>query len=201
MAFQNNYWQKTNEGLQEHHKVAAHFIQPTDSVLDIGCGDGTFLDFITCKEKLGCDISVVAIDKCKEKGITAFQWDIEEAFFEGHENYDVVTVLAFLEHCLEPEKVLKQASLIGKKIIVAVPNMAFFVERLRCFFGLVPKELSPRKGHCYYFTKKVLEKMIESCDLRIVRRKHYFFPKNLHGFFPSLFATFFVYVCERNDKN
>src|SRR5687768_2463878 len=51
------------------------FISPTDRVLEIGCGDGNFLDIVNNKfnsNPVGLELNQTAIDKARSRGLTVF---------------------------------------------------------------------------------------------------------------------------------
>lgn len=194
-SFENERWKKPLMKLEEHHLIARSMVNDNCSVLDIGCGDGTFLNSLKQNYTFGVDVSENSVQKCKRRGIKAICKNVETENLPFQKLFDYVCLLDVLEHSLEPVDLLKKASEYGEVVIISVPNMAFVKDRLYALFGLVPPELQAKKGHCYYMTKTVLENVCERAGLVVIRR-NYYFPLRLDcllGWFPSLFSTMFVY--------
>lgn len=94
------------------------------SILDIGCGTGTFLDY--CKKLNWCGVGVEpdqdARESSKEKDITVY----DLAFLNNSdEKYNVITMWHVLEHVHDLDGRMKQLSRLIKDngiVIIAVPN-------------------------------------------------------------------------------
>ncbi|MGA7854606.1 MAG: class I SAM-dependent methyltransferase [Candidatus Acidiferrales bacterium] len=96
------------------------YIRPEMKVLDFGCGGGYLLANITCREKLGIEISSVARDAAQNNGITtlAATSQVEDGWA------DILISNNALEHCPNPLQEL-QALLPkvapGGKVVFVVP--------------------------------------------------------------------------------
>lgn len=70
--------------------VALRFIGPTNRVLDVGCGTGTFLDFYQpYGQAVGVDINPENVAYCVERGLDAHLGSAFELGF-GNEEFDAV---------------------------------------------------------------------------------------------------------------
>lgn len=124
------------------------------SVLDVGCGDCRMLAIIQARtacvgEIVGADISAVAIQRCRERGIAAVQVDLDQGELASLADlqFDVVLLCDILEHLSNPEKVLAEMRDISRnKVIVTIPNIAFLSHRLRLLFGRFPLNWSWHPG-------------------------------------------------------
>jgi len=111
-------------------------------ILDIGCGDGYFLQRLRCFEKYGIDKSLgdVVEDKL----------NFPDAFF------DYVTMLAVIEHLTHPEAILNEIYRVlkpdGKLIITTPKNVA------EHFIKLYVKNVE--KEHKSYFILQSIETLI-----------------------------------------
>ena len=109
------------------NQLALNNIQPTDKVLDIGCGVGNFL--IRAKEKaaeaVGLELNDKAVDVCKQKGLTVYNELIAAHAAKKEGYYDVVCMFQVLEHIYDVKPFLDDALKAlkkGGKLIVGVPN-------------------------------------------------------------------------------
>lgn len=110
------------------HTQALEHIKPTDSVLEVGCGNGNFQERLRKKgvtDAVGLDFSDDAIKWAKQKGLTVFQQSIQE-YAKLHPNtYDVVCFFQVLEHIDDIHSFVSAAVSALKpngKLIIAVPN-------------------------------------------------------------------------------
>lgn len=101
------------------------------SILDVGCGDGTYTqEYFTAVKPgkiVGFDTAekavLSAIKKNKNKKID-FQcinaYQVTKKF--KYESFDIVVIRGVLHHLYDPEKAIKSISKISRKIIVLEPN-------------------------------------------------------------------------------
>lgn len=130
------------------HRVIIDYIKPDSRVLDLGCGNGELLHYLS-KEKsvrgTGIEIDEKAIYKCIEKGLTVSHGDIDSSLSDySNKRFDYVILNESLQEVLHPEKVVIEALRVGKKVIVGIPNFCHINARCQVFFkGQVPvtKEL------------------------------------------------------------
>jgi len=202
---EDSRWRNNDQQIVFRHEKALDMISGGNA-LDLGCGDGLFLQALRYKGIEGCglDFSVDGIKKCKEKGIKARVYDFSDKPLPFDDNtFDYVVMLDILEHLYYPEKVLKEACRVSKKyIIISVPNFNSLPSRIQMFLGKVPENNRPNKGHIFWFNFNNLRQMLMSTKLAIIELKTNTFWNNkaLIGKFmkimsrvmPSLFALSFV---------
>lgn len=91
------------------------FYNKREKILDIGPGNGA-LNLLT--RQSGFDITCLDIvNKSAFPDITPILYDGERFPFEDNE-FDVVQLITVLHHIKDPEKILKEAMRVGKKIII-----------------------------------------------------------------------------------
>ena len=59
-------------------KIITDLVEKNTRVLDVGCGDGTLMDFLKNNKKIdvrGIEISKNNVQKCVEKGLTVIEGD------------------------------------------------------------------------------------------------------------------------------
>ena len=115
-------------------KIIANLIKKNTRVLDVGCGDGTLMEFLKDNNKIdirGIEISKNNVQKCIGKGLTVIEGDAEKdlsQFPDG--SFDFVILSQTLQAFLNPEKVISELLRVGKKAIVTIPNFGYWKVRL-----------------------------------------------------------------------
>jgi 2-polyprenyl-3-methyl-5-hydroxy-6-metoxy-1,4-benzoquinol methylase len=160
---------KVNRGLQfswhylKFKTVKEHFPEYS-SHLDIACGPGTFIGNFLDKKSIGLDISDNQINYAKNTySSLSSQFYIKDMNkeFNDEKNYDVITLLEFVEH-ISPEEVndllLKCMNKLNKngKIIITTPNyrgLWLLLEKIVSFMGPVDY----KQQHINRYTKKRIE--------------------------------------------
>lgn len=187
-------------------------------VMDVGCFDG-LLGEALLKEK-GCIVD--GIDNCSNA--------LQEAKLKGYHNtyevdlnninslliekkYDKIIMADVLEHIIEPKILLNWARghlREDGKILICIPNVAFFLYRLLLLFGKF--EYTEGIGtmdntHLRFFTKKSFETLVSKCDYNILSSfaadtlsKKYFFIKWASRVIPTLFAYQIIFVIQNNKE-
>jgi methionine biosynthesis protein MetW len=216
--FYDAYWRKRLELEPEivttapaRAKIVAEFIEPGWSVLDLGCGDGSFLtclaDRVPRLSVRGADVSEQALAAAKEKGVETFVFDLAEPSARIPGTYDAVTVLEVIEHVPDAESALLRAAAAANRIlIVSVPNLGFIENRLRLLLGRGPltNVVHHIREHLRHWTVHDFREWTAALGLRIVAERPTR-PVKLLGLgrrWPSLFAAGMLYVIEpvRSDR-
>ena len=129
--------------MKQEFKIIADLIDPNTRVLDVGCGDGTLMEFLRNNKKIdirGIEISKNNVQKCIGKGLTVIEGDAEKdlsQFPDG--SFDFVILSQTLQAFLNPEKVITELLRVGKKAIVTIPNFGYWKVRLHLLFrGTMP---------------------------------------------------------------
>ena len=124
-------------------KIIAKLIEKNTRVLDVGCGDGTLMEFLKDNNKIdirGIEISKNNVQKCIGKGLTVIEGDAEKdlsQFPDG--SFDFVILSQTLQAFLNPEKVISELLRVGKKAIVTIPNFGYWKVRLHLLIkGTMP---------------------------------------------------------------
>lgn len=109
-------------------KVLRRLSQESKKILDMGCGEGTRLNYLAGKSKkgTGIDISETAVKKAKERypKLNFIKSDLEKIPFKSS-SFDLAYSAYVLEHLENPEKVINEAVRVIKKggrIVFIAPN-------------------------------------------------------------------------------
>lgn len=134
--------------------------------LEIGCGDGYFLDFLRDKgwQVSGVEMSALAARYGqKSLGLEIFNGKFDDYFGQAGA-FDVICLYEVLEHLHDPTAALKKMKGLLKDdglIIFSVPN---YNSLMRPVYGASWYFLDvPR--HLYQFTARSLRQMAEKCGL------------------------------------
>jgi SAM-dependent methyltransferase len=89
----------------------ANWIAPNSEVLDLGCGDGSFLEFLQKQKPVhtyGVEIDDARVLSCVQKGLNVIQQDLEGglALFEDH-SFDTVVLSQTVQTIHQTEKISK----------------------------------------------------------------------------------------------
>jgi hypothetical protein len=187
------------------------FLQ-NETIVDLGCRDQILKRYLKGRYKyLGVDL--IKVNK-KNKTII---FNLEKGLPSFKKKIDIIIALDVLEHLDNAHLIRDQLlKICEKKIIIALPNMAYYTFRINFFFkGLISgkypfsayKSLDRHKWLPNYYNinnffsvvnKKIWK--IKAIDFICERRFNIFFyyiEKFLSYFFPNLFVYERIYILER----
>ena len=129
--------------MKQEFKIISDFIEKNTRVLDVGCGDGTLMEYLKTNKEIdirGIEISKSNSQKCVSKGLTVIEGDAEKDLTQFPDSsFDFVILSQTLQAFLNPETVIQELLRIGKKAIVTVPNFGFWKVRLHLLIkGTMP---------------------------------------------------------------
>ena len=129
--------------MKQEFKIISDFIENNARVLDVGCGDGTLMEYLKTNKKIdirGIEISKNNSQKCVSKGLTVIEADAEKDLTQFPDSsFDFVILSQTLQAFLNPETVIQELLRVGKKAIVTVPNFGFWKVRLHLLIkGTMP---------------------------------------------------------------
>jgi methionine biosynthesis protein MetW len=161
-------------------------------VLDIGCGDGSFIaKFKKHCETFGVDISKSAVKMAKEAGINAYEADVSSQKLPFQDEYfDIIYMGDVIEHLTNPDFAINEVHRVLKSngfLVLSTPNLASWINRLLLLLGMQPlfSEVSTVKtfgrgpkshrfvpvGHLRLFTYKALKEFLVYYRFDIVKAK------------------------------
>jgi 2-polyprenyl-3-methyl-5-hydroxy-6-metoxy-1,4-benzoquinol methylase len=115
------------------HFAALRELNPQEEVLEIGCGDGNFLEKARTSKSvnaIGIDLNRFAVEKAKLKGFSVYCMDIQEAPSIWVNRFDTICAFQVLEHLHNPRDFLLRALSFlrpGGKLLLGVPNADSFL--------------------------------------------------------------------------
>jgi len=129
--------------MKKEFEVISQIIQNNKRVLDIGCGDGTLMEYLKVNQQndvRGLEPEKNLVQKCISKGLSVIEGDAEKELVQfPKKSFDYVVLSQTLQAFLRPEEVLDQLLRIGKQTIVSIPNFGYWKVRLHLLFkGTMP---------------------------------------------------------------
>ena len=129
--------------MKKEFEAISKIIKNNKRVLDVGCGDGTLMEYLKEKQKndvRGLEPQKNLVQKCIAKGLPVIEGDAEKELVQfPKKSFDYVVLSQTLQAFFNPEEVLEQLLRIGKKTIVTIPNFGYWKVRLHLLFkGTMP---------------------------------------------------------------
>ena len=129
--------------LRKDLNLIANLIEDNSKIIDIGCGDGELLDFLSKNKNAkiqGLEIDQKKVNKCVAKGLSVIQGDADKDLsLYPEKSFEYVILSQTIQATLEPKKILYELTRIGEKVIVSIPNFGFWKVRLDLLFkGKMP---------------------------------------------------------------
>jgi methionine biosynthesis protein MetW len=152
-------------------KLIADMIAPGSRVLDVGCGDGALLDYLTHEKGVdarGIELSQEGVNACVSQGLSVIQGDAETDLRDYPSGaFDYVILSQTLQATFDPKGVLEELSRIGRRAIVSFPNFGVWHIRLRLLFtGKMP--VTDSLTHAWYETPNIhlctIDDFVELCE-------------------------------------
>ncbi len=140
----DKYWEhRPLMGVEPRFVIIGERVDAKSTCLDVGCGDGALLNFLSQKkqvEGLGLDISSVAVEKARARGIAAKVQHLEDFCGQNPSaQFDHVVISEVLEHVPNPENFVNLGwQLCRKTLWLTFPNIAYLPHRLRMLTGKFP---------------------------------------------------------------
>jgi len=120
--------------LRKDLDLIANLVEDNSKVIDIGCGNGELLNFLSKNKNSkiqGLEINQKKVNKCVSKGLSVIQGDADKDLgLYPEKSFDYVILSQTIQATLEPEKILTELTRIGKRVIVSIPNFGFWKVRL-----------------------------------------------------------------------
>jgi methionine biosynthesis protein MetW len=120
----------------------AAWIPQGASVLDLGCGDGSLLQYLKSERAVrgyGVEISDAGIVACIRNGVNVIQNDLDSGLADFESNsFDYVILSQTLQATRHTEPLIQEMLRVGHEGIVSFPNFGYWKNRLDVLLGNMP---------------------------------------------------------------
>ena len=164
--------------MKREFEIIADLLPVNCRVLDVGCGDGTLMKFLSDKKNIdvrGLELNEKNIEVCITKGLSVIEGNAETELGQfPDKSFDYVVLSQTLQAFYNPVSVLEHLLRIGKASIVSIPNFGYWKVRANLlFFGRMPETKSlPYK---WYNTPNLhmctIKDFYELCNLKSINMK------------------------------
>ena len=129
--------------MKSEYKIISNIISKNTRVLDVGCDDGSLMEFLKKEKNVdirGIEISKDKVGICIAKGLTVIEGNAEFDLKQFPDNsFDYVVLGQTLQAFINPEIVIKELLRVGKKTIITIPNFGHWKVRLNLLIkGTMP---------------------------------------------------------------
>ena len=194
-------------------KIISEWIKKESTVLDLGCGDSTLLNYLVTSKNIngyGLEKDIEKVQESIKKNISVIQADFNvgsEQYFENN-FFDYAIMTQALQENKNPDRIILEMLRIAKEGIVTFPNMGFWKNRFQLgFLGRMPISKSLPNDwfdtpNIHLCTFKDFEILCKDLKIKIIEKKvlnnNYsanFFSK----LFPNLFGEIALYRFKKTN--
>ena len=198
--------------MKPEYKIISEMIEKNSTVLDVGCDDGTLMEFLKKNKNVnirGIEISKDKVQICISKGLTVIEGNAELDLKQFPNNsFDYVVLGQTLQAFINPEIVINELLRVGKKAIVTIPNFGHWKVRLNLLVkGTMPITSSlPNEWYntpnIHMCTIKDFFKFSETIDFKIFKslalnNKNVSDINLSNLFFKNLFGELGIFLIEK----
>lgn len=181
--------------------IIASWIKFNSKVLDLGCGDGELLQFLSGSLEVkgyGVEKDDANLLACIQNGTNVIQMDLEDGL-SGFENQSFNTVILSqtLQAMHNTEGIVLEMLRVGQEVIVTFPNFGYWRNRWQITMGQMP--VSKTLPYQWYDTPNVhlctindFDIFCENHNINILERK-VITDGNEVSFMPNLLGNLAMY--------
>lgn len=175
-----NLQAKASNTYRQDFAIIAGWLGFGSKVLDLGCGDGSLLRFLTD----GMEVRGYGVEKddgnwlkSQKNDVNVIQMDLEDGLhgFED-QSFDTVILSQTIQAMHNTEAILQEMLRVGREVIVTFPNFGYWRNRKQLMVGRMP--VSKSLPHEWYDTPNVhlctihdFDALCEDHNITVIERK------------------------------
>ena len=130
--------------MKREFEIIANLLPNNSRVLDVGCGDGTLMNFLSKEKNIdvrGLELNEENVQSCISNELSVIESNAETELGQfPDKSFDFVILSQTLQAFYNPVTVLDHLLRIGKASIVSIPNFGYWKVRTSLlFFGRMPE--------------------------------------------------------------
>ena len=133
---------KIDQNSRYDFPIIENWTHQNSKVLDLGCGDGSLLNYLKDKK----DIKGFGIEKNKDNWLLSLKNNIDviqmdlEAGLAGFEtnSFDLVILSRTIQSMNHIEEIIYEMMRVGKEVIITFPNFGYWKNRFQIMQGNMP---------------------------------------------------------------
>lgn len=195
------------EALRADLAQIAHWVPSGARVLDLGCGDGSLLAWLSAHKGChgyGAEIDHANILKCLAKQVNVIQANIDEGLgIFSESRFDIVILSQALQATHQTERILQEIAQVAEEAIVSIPNFGHWSHIASLAMGHMP--VNQRLPYQWYDTPNLhfatiqdFETLLSRLGMRILQKAYLRESSQGEGiepihWMPTLRATLAIY--------
>ena len=192
--------------------IISDWIEKNSTVLDLGCGDSTLLNYLVLSKNVtgyGLEKNIEEVQQSIIKNINVIQTDfnigLDKYFDENFFDYAIMTQA--LQENKNPDRIILEMLTVAREGIVTFPNMGFWKNRFQLgFLGRMPISRSLPNNwfdtpNIHLCTFNDFERLCKNLDIKIIEKKvldNNYSTNFLLKLFPNFFGEIALYRFEKN---
>lgn len=136
---QTSFTQTGHRDIRNDLLLIAQMVRPGSRVLDVGCGDGALLEYLTREKQVdgrGIEVRQAGVNACVARGLSVIQGDADTDLDDYPDAaFDYAILSLTLQATRNPRSVLRSLLRIGKHAIVSFPNFGYWRVRAQLLLG------------------------------------------------------------------
>tara|TARA_B100001769_G_scaffold49976_1_gene35922 strand:+ start:108 stop:710 length:603 start_codon:yes stop_codon:yes gene_type:complete len=194
-------------------KIISEWIKKESTVLDLGCGDSTLLNYLVASKDIngyGLEKDIEKVQESIKKNISVIQADFNVGLEQYFENnfFDYAIMTQALQENKNPDRIILEMLRVAKEGIVTFPNMGFWKNRFQLgFLGRMPISKSLPNNwfdtpNIHLCTFEDFERLCKDLKIKIIEKKVLNNSYSTNFFlklFPNLFGEIALYRFEKTN--